>query len=126
MLCERYAGADWLMVYIAEAHATDEWPVNSARYNPSGKAVAIKQPKSKEERVEVCETFLETFGIEDRGKLQVVVDGPEAGAFERAFAPWPIRMYIVEDGIMQLISEPTECSHDVASIKEWLDGRFKE
>jgi hypothetical protein len=114
------------MVYIAEAHAVDEWPINSSRYVPSGEAVALRQPTNKEERLEACETFLRTYGLSDVGAMHVVVDDPIDEAFQKVFAPWPIRMYIVEDGSMQLISEPTECSHDVGALREWLDNRFKE
>lgn len=43
--------AAFLMVYIAEAHAADEWPISSARFNEGRGAVNIKQHKSNEERI---------------------------------------------------------------------------
>ncbi len=43
--------AAFLMVYIAEAHAADEWPISSARFNEGRGAVNIRQHKSNEERI---------------------------------------------------------------------------
>jgi len=46
--------ADFKLVYISEAHATDEWPIGSARFNGDRGVVAICQPKSTRERCEVA------------------------------------------------------------------------
>lgn len=117
---------DWLMVYIEEAHATNEWPVRSGRYVPDGKPVEVEQPKTTERRVEVCKEFLGTYGVPTDGAMSVVVDSPEAdNPFERAYAPWPVRMYVIEDGKMEFISAPTECTHEVGDLRAWLEQRFK-
>ena len=37
--------------------------------------------------------------------MKTLVDSPEAGnPFEKAFAPWPIRFFIIMDGIVQYIA----------------------
>ena len=42
--------ADFRLVYIAEAHATDEWPIASGRFTADGQAVCLTQPRSADER----------------------------------------------------------------------------
>ena len=40
-------------------------------------------------------------------------------------APWPIRLYVIENGIMQFISAPTDCAHDVSELRTWLEKRHE-
>ena len=82
--------SDYLMVYIEEAHATDEWPISSSRYNPSGEPVSVAQPRTVIERTAVAKTFMRTFGLEgEGGAMSVAVDSPEEGnPFSVAYAPW--------------------------------------
>jgi hypothetical protein len=51
------------VVYIAEAHATDEWPISSARYTAEGKAVSLAQTRSTEDRCSVASQCLTTVGF---------------------------------------------------------------
>ena len=45
------AAADWRFVYVAEAHAQDEWPLRSARFSADGQPVVIDQPKTLDARL---------------------------------------------------------------------------
>jgi len=118
------AYSDWLMVYIEEAHAEDEWPISSGRYNGGRGPVKINQPKTAAERVDVARMFLKNFDIPTEDKMQCVVDNPEAGnQFEKAFAPWPLRIYVVEDSKMAYIAEPSDCTYDVSLLRDWLIAR---
>ena len=45
--------ATFVMVYVREAHPTDGWKMDSN----AGSGVAVKQPTTYAERVEVCEQF---------------------------------------------------------------------
>jgi hypothetical protein len=59
-LALKYEGRiQFLFLYILEAHATDEWPISSGRYVPSGEAIAVKQHKTIEERISACQSFVE-------------------------------------------------------------------
>ena len=89
---------------------------------PNNEVVAVKQPKLSSERVALAKDFAKMFGLGP--ELQVVVDGPEQGnPFELKFAPWPIRIYVIENGVMQYISAPTDCAHDVNELRMWLEQR---
>lgn len=80
-----------MLVYIAEAHATDEWNISSARDVPSGNAVAIPQHKCHADRIRAAEAFVAEFGWE-RGA--VVLDTMD-DAFQQQYRPWPLGMYVI-------------------------------
>ena len=42
------------------------------------------------------------------------------GAFERLFAPWPLRFYVAERGRLAFIAEPRECTYDLSLLREHL------
>ncbi|GMH54801.1 hypothetical protein TrST_g3682, partial [Triparma strigata] len=84
---------DFLVVYIEEAHAQDEWPISSSRY--AEKPVLINQPTTVEERIAVCKIFLSSYNVPESGpNFQVIVDDPSTNnAFSAAYAPWPFRLF---------------------------------
>ena len=125
-LVQRDDKSDYLVVYIEEAHATDEWPISSSRYVPSGEPVNVRQPRSVEDRAKLARDLLKMYGIEEGERLKVAVDSPEGNAFEKAYAPWPVRMYVIEDGVVQFLSAPTDSAHDAAGLRDWLEERHAE
>jgi hypothetical protein len=112
--------ADWKFVYIAEAHAMSEWPVRSARFNRGrGPVVVKKQPTKATERCELARRFADEFDIPiDSGPMELLVDDPELGEpFEVAYAPWPLRLYVIRGGVVEWIAQPKNCSFDVAVVE---------
>lgn len=141
LLDEWGSQADFLCVYILEARklpsfiniyisfvcdradcfagdAQDEWPISSARYN-NGKPVIYNQPRSMKERLAIANAFVSNYNI----RVPVVCDQMD-NAFEEAFAPWPFRFYIIEDGKLALKPQPRNCAYDVSEISSWLLNRF--
>ena len=113
---------NYVFVYIEEAHASDEWPIRSSRYMPGEEIVDVKQPESVAERLDLAQRFCKLFNLGP--EMKVVVDDPERGnPFEKAYAPWPIRIYVIEDAKIQYISSPSECAHDVGELRAWLESR---
>jgi Iodothyronine deiodinase len=78
--------ANFLTVYIAEAHPEDEWQMDS---NVEEKIV-FKQPKLFAERREAARILVERL----KYRVPVAVDGMDNRA-DAAFAAWPERIYIV-------------------------------
>lgn len=78
--------ADFLTVYIKEAHPTDEWqmPVNETE------SVCYAQPKTMAERLAIANDFATRFHY----TLPLVVDPMDNGA-EGAYAAWPERLYVI-------------------------------
>ena len=81
----------FLLVYIAESHAVDEWPV--------GETIIKKQHRTVEDRIEACKECLEDFGLE----IPCVVDTIE-NDFHTAYSCWPIRFYCIKNGILDLVA----------------------
>ena len=114
--------ASWKFVYVAEAHAQDEWPIRSGRFNHGRGAVIVeKQPKKAAERCELARKFVEDFmpKVKSGGSdISMLVDDPELGdPFEKHYAPWPLRLYLIRDGIVEFIAQPKDCSYDEAVVE---------
>jgi hypothetical protein len=109
--------ADWKFVYIAEAHAMSEWPVRSGRFNRGrGPVIVENQPSTSVERCQLAQKFALDFDISlDSDCFEFLVDVCERqDPFEQAFAPWPLRLYVIRDGKLEWISQPKDCSFDEA------------
>jgi len=76
--------ADFLLVYIREAHAQDEWP--------QGRRVCLNQPRTNDERKQAALLFRESHSL----TIPLVMDGI-SDAFEAAFAAWPEQFFVVDD-----------------------------
>jgi len=111
-------GVDFLCVYILEAHAQNEWPISSSRFN-YGKAVIYNQPQTIEERLKVATDFAQAFHY----RIPIVADTMK-GQFDACYSPWPIRFYIIEDGKLVYKAMPKDCSYDIGEIRRWLEQRL--
>jgi len=109
-IAQRFAGlCVFRLCYIAEAHAADEWPVLSDRFNGDRGPVVVEQPKTTAERSALALQFARDFELSG---MDVVVDVPETrDEFEKHYAPWPLRFYHVDaDNTMLWVAEPKDCS----------------
>jgi len=95
---------DFLIVYVSEAHAIDEWKL--------GDKVKIAQHKSLNDRILAANLFKD----ENDFHLPLVVDSME-NHFDKTYAAWPERAYIIFQGKMTYISK---C--DVNGAMDWEDG----
>jgi len=81
------------MVYIAEAHANDIWPL--------GKHVDLPTHSTFEDRVKASDILISKYGL----KIPVMYDTME-NMFDEKFAVWPERYYLVVDQKMKKIYKP--------------------
>ena len=105
----------WLVVYIQEAHASDEWPVGDL-------TSVTTQPKSLSHRRELARTAHEDLL---GGSVEVLVDDMD-NTFQDAMACWPIRMFVLDpsSGALRFKAQP-DLSPDVYgyrldSLSDWL------
>jgi len=102
--------ASFLIVYIAEAHAQDEWPI--------GKTVCVNKHKTLEDRIAAAKKHL----IEDRDcKIKTIVDGMD-DLFEKRYHGWPERYYIFQGNLLRKIGMPSkeDKGWDKANVSNWL------
>jgi len=103
--------AGFLLVYITEAHANDEWPV--------GKSVSFcNQPKTIGERCDLAKKYSQEL---NELTMEVAVD-LMSNDFENTFAAWPLRFYIVKDGKLVWKAQPNveHYAYDPTEISKWL------
>lgn len=87
-LFERYRDqANFLMVYVREAHPTDGWAMKANERA----GVAVAQPKTLAERAGICDQFCQRL----KATLPMVVDdvGDEVG---HAYSGMPARLYLID------------------------------
>lgn len=104
-------------VYIMEAHATDEWRLQSSQ-------VMVQQPKSTAERMQVAREFRSALSW----RIPIWCDPPEEGdPFEREFAPWPLRFYIVRpDRTLAYVARPVDETYDLVELQERIGQVLSE
>lgn len=86
-LRRQYAGeAEFVYVYIKEAHPADEWQMGS---NVEGDVV-YDQPKRFEDRLELAQTFVAEMEVETPTLVDDITNVANA-----CYAAWPERIYIV-------------------------------
>jgi len=108
-LLERYSSfIDFLAVYITEAHAKDEWP--------AGKRSSCTQPTTNQERTDLAKALFDSRKL----SIPMLVDPIENG-FEKAFAAWPIRFYIVHGGKVLFKSQPDGIGYNLRDVLNCLD-----
>jgi len=101
------------VVYIAEAHAADEWP--------AGDSVSFtKAPTSVEERLGLARNLAN----EQFEGVDVLVDALD-NTFLQTFSAWPFRYFVVEGGRLVLKAQPDsrEFSYNVMDIEDWLTNK---
>lgn len=87
-LAEKYSSiANFVYVYIKEAHPDDEWQVENNTVN----GVVFNQPQTFEERLLLAETFQESMGTE----TTILVDDMQNTA-NAVYAAWPERIYVID------------------------------
>jgi Iodothyronine deiodinase len=109
--------ADFLTVYVREAHPTDEWQMKSNLKDD----VCYAQPKTLEQRVIIANDFTKRFkfplpfGIDDM-----------SNAANDAYAAWPERIYIIdESGHIAYRGGIGPFNYKPQEAREWLAARYR-
>jgi hypothetical protein len=87
MYHEYKARAEFLVVYILEAHASDVWQMEAnVRQN-----VVFASPRNYDERSALAESCVRKLNID----IPAVIDNFD-NAVERAYTAWPDRLYVID------------------------------
>lgn len=114
---DRYkAKADFLTVYIREAHPEDEWKM------PSNKdaGVCYQQPKTLAQRVAIANDFKQRFHY----SLPLLVDSMDNRA-DSLYGAWPERIYVIEaDGTIAYKGKLGPFGFHPEELEEWLAKKY--
>jgi len=110
-LASKFQGrANFLGIYITEAHASDEWPI--------GKTISFcSQPKKLQDRCVLAKKFVDDNQLE----FPMMVDTME-NQFDETFAAWPLRFYVIQNGKLVFKAQPNvqEYAYDPVELSRWL------
>ena len=116
-LYEDYRGhADFLQVYIREAHPQDEWQMPSNRKDK----VVYTQPQTRAQRIAIASDFIQRLHV----SLPVAIDDMDNRA-NLVYAAWPERIYIVnEDGRIVYRGALGPFGYHPEEARAWLAAHY--
>ncbi|XP_068246650.1 type I iodothyronine deiodinase-like [Palaemon carinicauda] len=103
--------ADFVMIYIAEAHPTDGWAIDGN--------IEVANHRNLEERFAAAQRMLEL----EHQSCPVLVD-PLTDETSKAYGGMPERLYIILDGVIVYKGGPGPFSYKLPEVEEWLQ-KFK-
>jgi type I thyroxine 5'-deiodinase len=108
--------AEFLTVYIKEAHPEDEWQMDSNEKEN----VCYPQPKNLADRIAIANDFVKRFHYD----VPLAVDDMGNAANE-AYAGWPERFYVIdENGKVAFKGKPGPFGFHPEEVESWLKARF--
>ena len=102
--------ADFLVIYIAEAHPTDGWTADDTK-------VSLKNHTSVDERREASELM---FSLLERVPCDMVLDDID-DCTSVAYRALPERLYILQKRNVVYQGGPGPFHYIPSEIREWLD-----
>jgi hypothetical protein len=109
--------ADFLTLYIKEAHPSDEWQMSS---NETEK-ICYTQPRTTGQRVAIARDFVQRF----KYAIPLLVDPIENEA-NHLYAGWPERLYVLEGGVIRYKGGLGPFEFHPEEVETWLVARFPE
>ena len=105
----------FLSIYIAEAHASDQWPV--------GKTIScVSQSTTLEERLNNARYFQMKFNL----KVPMLVDNMR-NTFHLTYGSWPFRFYVFYQTKLVLKAQPQEenFAYNMDQLDHWIDHFYQ-
>jgi len=100
--------ADFLVIYISEAHPKDAWPL--------GKHVEIETHKNINDRIEAAKFYQQKFGLQ----IPMLVDTME-NQFDKNYASWPERFYIIINNQIHYLGLPSSNDQGYSKYELWSE-----
>lgn len=106
-------GVQFVLVYILEAHAKDEWPIRELP-----REMEPTQHKTIEDRI-ACARLLKSAVALD-SSVQILVDN-ESDLFVHRYCSWPFRYWVLSEGVVRDKMMPEGDKFSLSSLKQWLE-----
>jgi len=108
--------AEFVAVYIREAHPTDEWQMPSNEKE----GVCYPQPKTTAQRAAIAKDFVHRFHF----PIPLLVDDIDNAA-DAVYAGWPERFYVVDEHrTIVWKGETGPAGFHPEEVEAWLRRRF--
>jgi hypothetical protein len=115
--------ANFLTVYIEEAHAKDEWSLENKFYDSYitgvGKATTFDRHKSMMDRIRIAKAF--QLDLNFPGEL---VCDSFSNPVKVLYDGWPERLYIIESGVIVYQGGYGPFDYNLKEVQEYLYSRF--
>ena len=103
-------------IYIAEAHAIDEWPISESPRD-------FKQHHCIEDRIEACRYLLQDYSSYLHGiefYVDIMDDDGVNESFEAAYASWPFRFWVLSSTQVLFKAMPKDACYDLRDLEIFL------
>jgi Iodothyronine deiodinase len=108
--------ANFLTVYIKEAHAQDEWKMKEN----DAQGICYAQPRTLVDRRAIARDFQKRFHY----TMPLLVDRMNDRA-NALYAGWPERIYVIdENGKIVYKGKPGPFGYHPEEVEQWLAKRF--
>jgi hypothetical protein len=99
------------MVYISEAHAADVWNIgySAGAINYSHKEI--------NDRIDCSKGLIKEFNL----NIPVYCDNMQ-DEFEKTFASWPTRYFVIKNNKILMIAEPEDSEINIENLFLFLDS----
>lgn len=114
-----YNKVRWIFVYIAEAHAVNEWPVRSPRCTHNNAPVIVEQSYNIEDRIKLALDFANQYNF--LPKMYVSIPDLLIN-FELIYKPWPFRILGFDGSDITLATEPKDCEIRLEDVTAWIES----
>ena len=105
--------AAFVGVYLAEAHALDEWPISEAPRD-------VRQHRSVGERLTAARDMLSELELAPPLAANFYVDDYPSNSFNAAYASWPLRFWVLNKREVLLKPMPKDAMYDLGELEAWL------
>ena len=111
--------ANFITIYIAEAHAKDDWKLPPPIASIHGEGAQITLARTLEDRINAARLFQTRFDY----KPALYCDSMSDDAMDM-FGSWPERACIFEHGVCVFCGGKGPFDFDMLQIQSWLYKRF--
>ena len=103
--------ADFVTIYISEAHATNQW-------NFPGNKYKIKQHDSLQARLQAANLILDDEELRPPGTFLIDIMDNEA---DLLYGGMPERLYIILDGVIVYAGRKGPVGYNLNDVRKWLE-----